>query len=112
MNDLKHTPTPWKVLETLPRKRTINITTATGAPVHAVIAEGLNNRDGNARQNGDFIVKACNSYDALVEALRKLIDASNVIASAIEGSTDQFDPEKSALIDVTRAAENILKGAA
>ena len=109
---LKHTPIPWKVLETPTRKRAINITTAMGAPIHGVIAEGLNNRDGNARQNGEFIVKACNSYDALVEALRTLIDASNVITSAIEGSTDQFDPEKSALIDVTSAAEKILKGAA
>jgi hypothetical protein len=83
-----------------------------GAPIHGVIAEGLNNRDGNARQNGEFIVKACNSYDALVNALRNLLDATNVITSAIEGSTDQFDAEKRALINVTSAAEKVLRGAA
>jgi hypothetical protein len=40
------------------------------------------------------------------------LDATNVITSAIEGSTDQFDAEKRALINVTSAAEKVLRGAA
>jgi hypothetical protein len=96
-------------LETAARKLTVNVATAMGAPIPGVIAERLNNRDGNARHNADFIVKACNSHDALVNALRNLIDAAAVIICAIEGATDQFDTEKRALVDVTSVAENVLR---
>jgi hypothetical protein len=46
----------------------------------------------------------------LRKAIRALIAASDDLTSAIEGATDQFDPEKGALMDATSAAEKVLKG--
>lgn len=46
----------------------------------------------------------------LRKAIRELITASDDLTSAIEGATDQFDPEKGRLMDATSAAEKVLKG--
>ena len=50
--------------------------------------------------------------NAIRAALQNLIAASDGLTSAIEGTTDQFDREKDALMDATSAAEKALKGGA
>ena len=47
---------------------------------------------------------------ALRKAICELIAASDDLTSAIDGATDQFDPEKGRLMDATSAAEKALKG--
>jgi uncharacterized protein DUF6900 len=56
--------------------------------------------------------KRSNSPRELRKAIRELIAASDDLTSAIEGATDQFDPQKGALMDATSAAEKALKGGA
>jgi hypothetical protein len=48
----------------------------------------------------------------LRKTIRDLIAASDDLTAAIEGATDQFDPEKGRLMDATTAAEKVLKGGA
>lgn len=50
--------------------------------------------------------------NAVTQALRKLINASDDLTGAIECATDQFDPEKGRLMDATSAAEKVLKSSA
>jgi hypothetical protein len=65
-----------------------------------VIGEGASHEDIRLRP------------DPLRDALRALIDASDALTAAIEGTTDQFDDEKGALMDATSAAEKVLNGGA
>ena len=37
----------------------------------------VEDRHGNAKENAEFIVKAVNNHDALVEALEAVVEASN-----------------------------------
>lgn len=48
----------------------------------------------------------------LEKTIRKLIRASDNLTGAIEGVTDQFDPQKEALMDATGAAEKLLQAGA
>ncbi len=48
----------------------------------------------------------------LGKVIRDLIKASDDLTSAIEGATDQFDPEKGRLMDATSSVERALKGGA
>lgn len=48
----------------------------------------------------------------LRKVIRDLIKTSDDLTSAIEGATDQFDPEKGRLMDATSAAEKALNGGA
>ena len=58
MENSKHTPGPWKTIHTQTRTLEWNIGTDLGAPIPAMIVEGLNNRDGNAEANARLIAAA------------------------------------------------------
>ncbi len=68
----QHTPTPWKAQQglssTSPRLEIVR------ADLSAFVAQVHRTHDGNkeAEANAAFIVRACNSHDALVEALSAL----------------------------------------
>ena len=54
------------------------------------------------------------SLPALLEAMNTVIDKSDGLISAIDGGTDQFEPEVAALSTATSAAEKVvnqIKGA-
>src|SRR5438874_7864935 len=59
----------------------------------------------HAGQVKDFTT---DKVDPLRAALRSLIDASDALTSAIDGTTDQFEDEKSALMAATSAGEKAL----
>ena len=66
--ETKHTPTPWEV-ETNPN---IKIYIRAGTKEICHMCEG--DLYGRPDVNAAFIVRACNSHDALVEALKALLD--------------------------------------
>ena len=68
----KHTPTPWKVFYAKNNgQKILGVGQETG--------EGITNSQGwlwgedhEAKANAEFIVRACNSHDALVESLKSM----------------------------------------
>jgi len=84
MTEQIHTPGPWKVAEEghMGRGRGVGIIdTDTGA----LVAEVGTGDDASA-VTAAFIVKACNSHDALLDALRKLVKEA-------QGMSDQVHSE-------------------
>ena len=67
---MKHTKTPWYA-DTFEEDDIINIRARTGGGIteHVVYM----NKAGNDAANAAFIVKACNSHEVLVEALKGLM---------------------------------------
>ena len=74
----KHTPTPWKMSETAPASGNYEVHTEedTIAYISGMTAP-------NSKENAEFIVKACNSYDKMRELLsaayQKLYIADRII---------------------------------
>ena len=52
----------------------------------------VEDRHGNAKENAEFIVKAVNSHDALVAALKETMSALSDIINASE--TEPYTPEE------------------
>jgi hypothetical protein len=62
------------------------------------------------RETADMIVAGLNgSAPKLLASLQSMIEASDNLTGSIEGSTDQFDIEKGALMDATSAAEKLVE---
>ena len=59
-----------------------------------------------------FVLLTAKRQHQLSTALRNLIGASDRLTAAIEGTTNQFDTRKGALMDATSAAEKALKDGA
>jgi len=55
------------------------------------------------------IIEEQTSIAELLQATMTLIEKSDGIISAIDGATDQFEPEVAALIKATSDAEKVLK---
>lgn len=54
--------------------------------------------------NTALIVTACNAHHALITALRKLMNACSSLCAAIDGTSDQFEPEIVDLQDAMKSA--------
>ncbi len=77
MSDAKHTPTPWVFI---PMNEYVydaafkyRIEGEDGFSPCCIYADGTKNK-GTTEANAAFIVRACNSHDALVDALKKATD--------------------------------------
>jgi hypothetical protein len=57
-----------------------------------------------------LIIEEQTSIADLLKATETLIEKSDGIISAIDGATDQFEPEVAALTKATSDAEKVLKG--
>ena len=72
MNKPKHTPTPWKY------DPTWNLITADCGMIEVAACHTgermrfKKNKGETAKANAEFIVKACNSYDDMLEALKAI----------------------------------------
>ena len=85
----KHTPTPWKSAYQFKRNhKTLGILGADGLLLASVWIKG-NQVQGEA--NADFIVQACNSHEALIEACKALRDAYDAGADGIAIAWDDVD---------------------
>lgn len=67
-----HTPGPWEIDVTIYEHMCAGIRQVGGDT--APIAQVWRTDDRTGYANAEFIVRACNSHDALVEALRGLLD--------------------------------------
>lgn len=66
----KHTPTPYEVSEN-------NIHVWSGKTLVAIAVPSVGQiKEGRIGDNAAFIVRACNSHAALVEALEKMVDVA------------------------------------
>jgi len=78
---MKHTPTPWLVNVWTTGRRTIETDN------RLVIAEiHQTHKDKERTANAEFIVRACNCHDELLEACQYLVDA---FATVAQGSLEQ-----------------------
>lgn len=75
MPDTKHTPTPWEWLrdDRCTSKLKGCVVHAGSAIVAEVLAKAMINSQSKSEANAEFIVRACNSHDALVDALKKMV---------------------------------------
>lgn len=67
MNENKHAPTPWRITET---ERIV------GQDGRTIRIEGVafpGGADPEAVANAEFIVRACNSHEALLESLQEMV---------------------------------------
>ena len=64
----EHTPTPWRVAN---YSGMVAIESADGSCICAI---GMDQGDGGVTGSAEFIVTACNSYDALADALRNILN--------------------------------------
>lgn len=98
MNEAKHTPTPWAVEDPMGSDIGLwivqaGLQTFAWSCIATVVRDDEDTRSSDARfidedeqkANADFIVKAVNSHDALVEALRW------VRANYASGSTKEIN---------------------
>lgn len=76
MSNLNHTPTPWKVTKNggISGDGEVIICNDTKA-VREELAQPVNNGFGRASANSAFIVRAVNSHEELLEALRVIANA-------------------------------------
>ncbi len=100
---MEHTPTPWGFERSGPG--TIEITATQEGHAHlSCIAEVLGPVELNAEANADFIVRACNAHEDLLEALRGyeslLAECWDELPGLVSGGPDAVN----AVADVGRAA--------
>ena len=89
MSDTQHTPVPWSI----GKRRWITSGDLDIARIHSVSKIG----EGEAVANAEFMIRACNSHDALLEALERLVEWESVIGGDIiqlwYGNGDEDDTE-------------------
>lgn len=76
---MSHTPTPWKLEEIAPDDpawEAFEIWSATASAKMIANGSGTANMRVFGHGNAAFIVRAANSHEALVKALKELLDAS------------------------------------
>ena len=84
MADTQHTPVPWSI----GKRRWITSGDVDIARIHSVSKIG----EGEAVANAEFIVRACNSHDALLEVLETLM----ALEGGEPGSYDDPDTQERA----------------
>jgi hypothetical protein len=99
MSEPKHTPIPWRIGYYNAQKCTIGIVVDTDAG-EDVVAE-VCHHDGYlpgefGEANAAFIVRACNSHDALLAACRRLLDVIDEYGLHDHAGEDIGDVETSA----------------
>lgn len=67
MSNAKHTPTPWMV------GKYGGIFPASGGSAITLMYHKDGSPRANAKANSEFIVRACNAHDELLEALERLV---------------------------------------
>ena len=92
MADLQHTPTPWSI----GRRRWITGGNVDIARIHSVSKIG----EAEAVANAEFIIRACNSHDALLSALEMALRMMEA-----EGLDEQFDGEAEVIRDAIAKAK-------
>jgi hypothetical protein len=83
--EAKHTPTPWRVIDNEPGNGygSMDITPLLIEGESYAIAAVIGDVAGiDPQANAAFIVRACNSHDALVEALKELLGVSCVFGQS------------------------------
>lgn len=94
MSNTKHTPTPWRASNnTGPKMQSYSQSSCiagTGANSLQLVAGCFNDIGGPevAAGNAAFIVRACNSHEQLVAALRNLIAASDAYSTVHAPDSD------------------------
>ncbi len=88
MSESKHTPVPWSVRDNENGTLVINATEPDGSPCQPARING--NADDEVygpvtRANAEFIVRACNAHDDLLEACKAIVHAANMGDSAMGG---------------------------
>jgi hypothetical protein len=68
---MEHTPTPWKVVKT-PKQEGGNITQIYGGDGFEVVTR-VRSAERSTAKNAAFIVKAVNSHEELLEALKEIV---------------------------------------
>jgi hypothetical protein len=99
----KHTPGPWRVFDVFTDVEIVTDSSTAAATESLVQFKGQRNARANARLMA--------AAPELLEHLQALIDKADDLTAAIEGTTDQFEDEVSALTDAASAAEKIIKAA-
>ena len=86
---MEHTPTPWRI----PANKNLNARSRSGIMIESAplsngggpqyIAEvsGIS-IEGDSLSNAEFIVRACNSFEELLEACKKLPNQKSLLADA------------------------------
>lgn len=80
-SEAKHTPTPWETERNPKPGRTVSMTEPTEIFAHdrddlgrvSLIAEICHPLHGDQEANAEFIVRACNCHDGLLEACEKIV---------------------------------------
>jgi hypothetical protein len=109
-----HTPTPWHVVDNeqyleivVPWKDNPSRIDQYCPSVVSVIAYESN--DGiNGRDNAAFIVRACNSHDQMVAALKNLEVAANTAQYCYDHKPENFAFAMSDLAEVAETAREVL----
>lgn len=103
----QHTPTPWMVSDSDASNYGAEIITSSKTKAKRVACRlGGPDRDGNAA----FIVRACNSHDALVKALKRCmvdLDAAKLLAQHTIGEPHGLNQT----LEIARTALALANGA-
>jgi hypothetical protein len=85
--------------------------TSNGDGVYAITRNGLTVAEPLLRASALEIVTACNSFDALTEANKKLVSAAEKLLLEFDGQSNLEAPQYKALNELRRSVKNA-KGAA
>lgn len=86
---MSHTPTPWRYVRQNPSPTTGEHMIAGAKPGY--LAEVRDCGSGEVSANAEFIVRACNSHDALVAALKSVLAQANNIEVLGEWSVQDIN---------------------
>jgi hypothetical protein len=98
-----HTPGPWRVFDVFTDPEIVTDSPTAAATESLVQFKGQRNARANARLMA--------AAPDLLEHLRTLIEKADDLIAAIDGTTDQFEVEVSALSSATSAAEKAMQAA-
>jgi hypothetical protein len=98
-----HTPGPWRVFDVFTDPEIVTDSPTAAATESLVQFKGQRNARANARLMA--------AAPDLLKHLRTLIEKADDLTAAIEGVTDQFEDQVSALTDAASAAEKLVQAA-
>ena len=106
---MNHTPTPWKIDRILTHNAAPIITAETcWRDQPRIVAKAMyhsGSEDPEVHANAEFIVRACNSHDALLEALKILLDEFNDVMNLYHLPKDASPALRSARAAISKATE-------
>lgn len=100
--EIKHTPTPWTSDSTIYEHMHAEIRGERGI---AQVWKGP-----NAAADTDFIIRACNNHDALVEALKAMIYQHSCVADTDPDDKDDLDHDAERMARAALAAVGVKVG--